>query len=416
MKIQMAGVETITPYKRNPRHNEDAVEKVAASIQQFGFKQPIVVDKARVIIVGHTRLLAALRLGIKQVPILVATDLSPAQVKAYRLADNRVHEESTWDEELLALGDLSKLGFNMEATGFDPDEISALLDQDGAEDEVEQTPNVPENPVTKVGDLIVMGEHRLLCADAKDPKAVQLLLSGCKPGLVYNDPPYGVGIVNSKGVVSTGMAPGFAPRNGGDKAFGKVGTIHSGMKAQPFIKSNVYPEIIGDESTDTAVAAYKICADLKIRAMIFWGGNYYADELPPSSCWIVWDKDNGESFFADAELAWTNLKTSVRLFKHQWNGLLKASERGEKRCHPTQKPVALARWCLEQYGSDAKAVLDMFSGSGSCLMACELLKKSCYAMELSPAYCDVIVTRWQMFTGKTAIRPARAKKARNGRR
>jgi ParB-like chromosome segregation protein Spo0J len=128
MKIQQWAVDKVFPYRRNPRDNEDAVEKVAASIKEFGFRQPIVVDKDSVIIVGHTRLLAPLRLGMKEVPVLVAADLSPAQVKTYRLADNRVHEEAEWDEELpaLELGDLSRLGFGLEKTGFDVDEINAL--------------------------------------------------------------------------------------------------------------------------------------------------------------------------------------------------------------------------------------------------------------------------------------------------
>ena len=158
MKIQLWNVDKVIPYKRNPRRNEDALEKVAASIREFGFKQPIVVDKDHVIVVGHTRLLAALRLGMKEVPVLVAADLSPAQVKAYRLADNRVHEEAMWDEELLALelGDLSKLGFNLESTGFDVDEINALLNLEqgglllGAEEDA--IPETPAKPSTLPGE------------------------------------------------------------------------------------------------------------------------------------------------------------------------------------------------------------------------------------------------------------------------
>jgi DNA modification methylase len=137
--------------------------------------------------------------------------------------------------------------------------------------------------------------------------------------------------------------------------------------------------------------------------MIFWGGNYYADRLPASSAWLVWDKDNGQSFFADGEIAWTNQKTAVRIFKHQWNGLIKASERGEKRVHPTQKPVALAEWCFEHYSEKEDKVLDLFGGSGSTLIACEKTGRKCYMMELSPAYCDVIVSRWEQATGKKAV-------------
>ncbi len=212
---------------------------------------------------------------------------------------------------------------------------------------------------------------------------------GGKADMVFTDPPYGVSIVgkNNKG--------------GGDKAFGKVFDDKS-MKSKQIIPSQLYAPIIGDETTKTAIECYNLCAALKIKTLIFWGGNYYAEALPPSSCWIVWDKNNGDSFFADAELAWTNQKTAVRVFKHTWNGLIKASERGEKRVHPTQKPVALAEWCLEKYGKTGDKVLDLFLGSGSTLIACEKTDRTCYGMELSPAYCDVILKRWQDFTGKEA--------------
>jgi hypothetical protein len=189
---------------------------------------------------------------------------------------------------------------------------------------------------------------------------------------------------------------------GGDKPFGKVGTIHKGMKAKPIVEANTYAPIIGDETTATAIDSYNLCAGLNIPVMIFWGGNYYAESLPPSSCWIVWDKVNGESFFADAELAWTNQKTAVRIFKHQWNGLIKESERGQKRVHPTQKPVALANWCFDKYGSVGDKVLDLFGGSGSTLIGCQETGRCAYLMEMSPKYCDVIIKRWQEFTGKIA--------------
>ena len=137
--------------------------------------------------------------------------------------------------------------------------------------------------------------------------------------------------------------------------------------------------------------------------MIFWGGNHYASSLPSSSCWIVWDKKNAGNDFADAELAWTNQKTAVRIFEHMWNGMLKASERGESRVHPTQKPVALAEWCFEHYGKLGDKVIDLFGGYGSTLIACEKTGRTGYLMEMSPAYCDVIIQRWENATGKKAV-------------
>ncbi len=129
------------------------------------------------------------------------------------------------------------------------------------------------------------------------------------------------------------------------------------------------------------------------------GANHFSDAFPASSCWIVWDKDNGQSFFADAELAYCSAKSSVRIFKHQWNGLLKASERGQKRCHPTQKPIALAAWCIETYGEKAETIFDPFSGSAPVLLACEQLNRRCRAMEISPAYVAVSLQRWADLTG-----------------
>jgi len=212
-----------------------------------------------------------------------------------------------------------------------------------------------------------------MCGDSTSIDAVEQLLSGSKVDMVFTDPPYGISIVGGSGKVGGGN----------------------------IVKANTYAPIAGDDSIDVAIEAIQVIKALDAKVEIIWGGNYYANSLENSSCWIVWDKDNTGNF-ADAELAWTNQKTAVRIFKHMWNGMLKASERGEKRVHPTQKPVALAEWCLDQYGEECDTVLDLFGGSGFTLMACEKKAKSARIMELSPNYCDVIVRRWQEFTGKKA--------------
>jgi DNA modification methylase len=159
--------------------------------------------------------------------------------------------------------------------------------------------------------------------------------------------------------------------------------------------------VAGDNSIDTAIDAIQIIATLDAKVEIIWGGNYYSSFLPNSSCWIVWDKQNTGNF-ADCELAWTNQKTAVRKFQHMWNGMVKASEHGEKRVHPTQKPVALADWCIEQYGKECNTVLDLFGGSGFTLISCENKNKAAFIMEFSESYVDVIVNRWQNYTGKQA--------------
>jgi len=200
---------------------------------------------------------------------------------------------------------------------------------------------------------------------------------------------------------------------GGAKPFGKVG----GGKPHPFagkklgrvhgparnaiIQPGVYEPVIGDDTTETAVAAYHVLLALGIPAIVLWGGNYFANSLPASRRWLVWDKENTGTF-ADAELAWTNQDMIVRLLRHQWSGLIKASERGERRVHPTQKPVALAEWVIKTIAPQATSVIDLFLGSGSTIIAAEQTGRSCVGLEMSPAYCDVIVKRWQDFVGAHA--------------
>jgi site-specific DNA-methyltransferase (adenine-specific)/modification methylase len=205
--------------------------------------------------------------------------------------------------------------------------------------------------------------------------------------MVFTDPPYGISIVSGGGKV------------GGGGAFG--GKKNEKKDKSNIIQSSNFAPVAGDDSIDVAVEAIQIIATLGAKVEIIWGGNYYAGSLPNSSCWIVWDKQNTGNF-ADCELAWTNQKTAVRKFEHMWNGMVKASEHGQKRVHPTQKPVALAAWCFEQYGNECETVLDLFGGSGFTLLACEQKKKTGYIMELSASYVDVIVKRWQQFTGKIA--------------
>jgi DNA modification methylase len=211
-------------------------------------------------------------------------------------------------------------------------------------------------------------------------------MDGNKADMVFTDPPYGIDIVQNNQI-------------GGGGAFGVGKAAKKGGKN---IKANKYTPIIGDNTTDIAVAAIGIIKTLEADVEIIWGGNYYATHLDDSNCWIVWDKETGDSTFADAELAWTNQKTKVRIFKHRWSGMVKASEHGQARVHPTQKPIALAEWSFENYGDKAVNIIDLFGGSGSTLIACEKTKRKCFMMELDEKYCDVIIKRWQDFTGKEA--------------
>lgn len=404
-QVENMRVGDLLPYKQNPRKiSPEKLEKLKQRIESQGIRVPPSIAINGTILAGHQRIKAIIDLYGEDtmIPVVVANkELTDKQIQEIVATDNLSWGEFDWDNEFwlstdedeLRLWGFDDIGFNFDAVdNATNSEEEELVDMDSTDS------------VTQYGDIWLLGEHRLMCGDSVDKADVDKLINGLEVDMVYTDPPYGVSIVQVDGKVSPGMAPGPALRGkiGGDKPFGKV-FDSKGMKKKPIIEANTYAPIIGDDTTETAIKSYQICADLKIPIMIFWGGNYYASSLPDSSCWIVWDKDNGVSFFADAELAWTNQKTAVRICKHTWNGLIKESERNEKRVHPTQKPIALAEWCISKYGEDAEIVLDLFLGSGSTLIACEKMEKICIGMEMSPDYCDVIIKRWQKFTGKEAI-------------
>ena len=391
MKVKMVAIEDVVPYARNPRKNMAAISKVSASLKEFGWQQPVVVDKDMVVIAGHTRLEAARTLDMKKVPVQIADKLTDAQVKAYRIADNRVSQEAEWDIDLLKLelSDLDGLDYDLLLTGFDDDELNGMLIEaveEGLKNE-DEVPSLPEQPVSVLGDVWTLGNHRLMCGDSTSVDEVEKLIDGKEVDCVYTDPPYGISIVQRNKV-------------GGGGAFG--GKKNEKKDKSNFIQSSNFAPVANDDSTDVAVEAIQVIQTLDAKVEIIWGGNYYAQSLPNSSCWIVWDKKNSGNF-ADCELAWTNQKTAVRKFEHMWNGMVKASEHKQKRVHPTQKPIALAEWCFDEYAKDCKIILDMFGGSGSTLIACEIKNKEGFIMELSEAYVDVIINRWQDFTGKEAV-------------
>ena len=381
MKITQKKVTELIPYVNNSRtHSDEQVAQIAASIKEFGWTNPILVDGTNGIIAGHGRLLAARKLGHKEVPTIELADLTEIQKKAYIIADNRLALNAGWDNEMLTieLNDLLADGFALEMLGFDPKELAALLEPEvveGLTDE-DAVPEVPEEPTTKLGDVYQLGNHRLMCGDSTSIDAVEKLVNNAKIDLCYTDPPYGI---NEKG----------------DRS--KRGGLAQGNKLQDF----------KDDTIDYAVEAYQIVEGvLQISRQVWWGANYYCHALPQSNNWFVWDKrveEKQKDTQSDCELAWVKSKwSSVRIFRHLWKGLIKGSEHGQKRVHPTQKPVALAEWSLD-YFKEVKSVLDLFGGSGSTLIACEKTNRTCYIMEFEPHYCDVIVKRWEDFTGKKAV-------------
>jgi DNA modification methylase len=435
MKIQMWSVDKVIPYKRNPRRNDEAVEKVAASIKEFGFKQPIVVDKDSVIIVGHTRLLAALRLGMKEVPVLVAGDLSPAQVKAYRLADNRVHEEADWDEELLALelGDLSKLGFDLGATGFDADEINALLNLEqggllpGAEEDA--VPATPAKPTTFPGELIHLGKHRVICGDSTDPFVIEKLFAGAKADAIFTDPPYNVNYEGGAGKIKND-----------DMEDGKFRTFLLRAYSVMFrvLKDGGAIYVCHADTEGLNFRGAFRDAGFKLAGCLIWckdalvlGRSDYQWQHEPilygwkptgSHKWYGDRKSTTISeFMLEAPLTqvepnlyrlrlgdqWFQIRGEKLAVEELETTVVKVPRPKKNEDHPTMKPVALIDKMLRNSTKKNDLVFDPFGGSGSTLVSCEKLGRTAYLCELEPKFCDVIALRWEQATGKKAKRETR---------
>ena len=357
----------LVPYENNPRHNDEAVEYVANSIKEFGWKVPIVIDKNNVVVAGHTRLKAAEMLGIDDIPCIIADDLSEDQIKAYRLADNKVAEFAGWDFSALDF-ELDQIELDMLEFGFD-----AVLEDDELQITEDEVPEPPKEPITKVGDLWKLRGHRLICGDSTDPAVIDRLMDGVKAKLLLTDPPYGIKA---------------------DKGFSGAGGFNGNGKP---IERRHYKDEWDSERPEKDVFDY-IC--LMAKNSIIFGGNFFTDELPVGNHWLVWNKHNTMPTFSDAELAWTNVKrNSVKVYDVEWNGLI---GKEKERFHPTQKPVKLFADILNDYTEKDDTICDFFGGSGSTLIACEQLNRKCYMAELDPAYCDVIIERWENLTGEKA--------------
>lgn len=357
LSVKYVSIDELIPYSNNSRtHSDEQVAQVAASIREFGFTNPILVDESQGIIAGHGRLLAAKKLNLDQVPTITLEGLTEAQRKAYVIADNKLALNAGWDEQALQaeLERLKELDFDLALTGFDPDELSKLLEPEqieGLTDE-DEVPEVPDDPVSKEGDIWVCGNHRVMCGDSTSVDALSKLITVGQTDL-HTDPPYGISA--DKMTLGTGK-----------KEF------HRG-------------------AWDSEIPDFFQVLHL-FDKQILWGANYYADKLKPSNDWLCWHKKNDGLSFSEFELAWSNLGKNCRIVQHHWSG--------EKKVHPTQKPLPVVEWCIKMLGS---SVTDLFGGSGSTLIACENAGKQSFTMELDPRYIDVIVKRWQDFTGKDAV-------------
>src|SRR5262245_42276731 len=412
MQVEERPVEDIKPYAHNPRHNDAAVDAVAASIRAFGWRVPIVCDEAMVVVAGHTRYKAALKLGLKTVPVHVASGLTPAQVKAYRIADNQTAALSGWDDGLLVqeLAALQGLDFDLGLTGFPADELMRLLQPDATPGltDPDEVPEPPDEATTKPGDLWVLGRHRLLCGDSAKPGDVDRLLGGSPVQLVNTDPPYNVRVEPRSGnAVAAGLSSFSAPAPG--KGGGKLRARDRPL-ANDFVSDLEYDRLLEAWFGNLARALEPG------RACYVWGGYSNCANYPPAmkasglyfSQAIIWDKQHPvltrKDYMGAHEWCFYGWKEGAA---HQFFGPNNVTDvwavkkvNPQSMEHLTQKPVELASRAIEYSSRPGENVLDLFGGSGSPLIAAEQLGRRALLMEIDPLYADTIVDRWQRFTGK----------------
>lgn len=397
--IENIPVERLIPYVKNSRtHSDEQVAQVAASIKEFGFTNPILVDAENVIIAGHGRMLAAMRLGITEVPCIRLEHLDDNQKRAYVIADNKLAANAGWDDDLLRLelGALDDNDFDLSLIGFSEKELSLLLspDQvDGLTDE-DSAPEAPKTPVTGLGDIWVLGRHRLMCGDSTAIDAVERLLDGQSADMVFTDPPYGM-------KYGGGRAAGSTKKGALVKAHGMI--IGDDLAGDDLLQ--MVADSIGNAVTlAKSGAATYIC--FTWRTYSEFEAALDKIGVKPKAC-IVWDKKS-------IGLGSSNYRPQHEFIFYsgeQWYGDKAQSDvwymsRGAtgEYVHPTQKPVELIERALNNSSKAGDIVHDCFGGSGSTLIACEKTARKALLMELDPKYCDVIVQRWQNFTGLEAVR------------
>lgn len=429
MHVEWRNIEEIRPYAHNPRKNEHAVDAVAASIREFGFNQPLVLDKHGVIVVGDTRYKAARKLGLKEVPVLVATHLTPEQIRAYRIADNKTAEIADWDHDRLIqeITELEKMAFDIDLLGFAPDELQELC---GAEmtpglTDPDEVPEPPEAAVTQPGDLWLLGDHRLLCGDAGKPEEVDRLRGGASIHVANSDPPYNVRVEpRSNNAIAAGLS-----------SFQKM-THHQKLDVERYPEKSK-PTTKRLRAKDRPLANDFVSEEVFHHLLHAWFGNI-ARVLQPGRAFYVWGGYSNIAsypavlhacglYFSQA-LIWIKghpvLTRKDYMGDHEWCfygwregaahqffgppnatdvwSIKKVSP--QQMVHLTEKPVELATRALQYSSRRGENVLDLFGGSGSTLIAAQQTGRRAFLMEIDPLYCDVIVRRFEQFTGKKAER------------
>jgi DNA modification methylase len=375
MQIERIATDALIPYARNSRtHSAEQVAQIAASIREFGFTNPVLIDGQDGIIAGHGRVMAAQKLGLDEVPCIRLDYLADAQKRAYIIADNKLALNAGWDEEMLALEitELEELGFDLDLLGFDESEIDALMPEEVAEGltDEDEVPETPEQPVSKTGDVWLCGNHRVMCGDSTSIDAVEMLMDGRKVDMVFTDPPYNVQ---------------FNGRSG----------KHDVIKNDD-LPDEDFVSFIGD-----------VCQTIRSvnpKATYIWcNWKFYGvlQGLFPYKACIVWAKNVfglGRGYRHQHEFCLFDgsVDEVVKNESDLWE-----IKKDTNYAHPTQKPVALS---VRAFGNHIKLlnVLDLFGGSGSTLIGAEQTGRSSFLMELDPKYVDVIIKRWQDYTGKSA--------------
>jgi DNA modification methylase len=392
MKIEQRSVETLIPYINNSRkHSDEQIAQIAASIKEFGWTNPILVDGANGLIAGHGRLMAARKLKMDKVPVIELAHLSENQKKALIIADNKLALNSDWDSELLTLELQELLGeeYDLELLGFDKDELDALLNviegTDGLTDE-DAVPEVPDEPKTKPGDVYILGNHRLMCGDSTSIDAVEKLMNGQKADMVFTDPPYRYKPMGSGGVF--------------DDGYTKLKKDLTGLiDFNPAEFLNILPTVF-----NKGINAYIFCNTDLVPDYCNW-----AKESKFNFNILTWHKKSfipatNNHHYPDTEYLIyisKNAKFNTGLDVHYGKYFVLNNEKSED--HPTIKPVEILTTEIQISSNANDVVLDLFGGSGSTMIAAEKIGRKAYLMELDPKYCDVIVKRWEDFTGKQAI-------------
>ena len=388
MTIIERPIESIQEYKGNPRDNDGAVDSVAESIKLFGFKIPIIIDSEGVIVCGHTRIKAARKIGLKSVPCIIADDLTPDQLKAFRLADNKTAELADWDIEKL-LAELKDIEVNMEPFGFSEEEIQGLADKvfDIKDDDAPEV-DMEAEPITKPGDLYIIGDHRLLCGDSTDITSLELLVEGKSVDLLITDPPYNVNYEGGTDDKLKIMNDHFSTSTD-FRAFLNAAFNAANSVMKPGAAFYIW------HSDSERMNFQGACEDIgwKIRENLIWVKNSFVMgrqdyQWKHEPCLYGW-KEGAAHYFIDMR----NLSTLLEFNRPQRNEI-----------HPTMKPIELFAEEIRNSSRPGEIVLDLFGGSGTTIIASEQLGRKARVCELDPRYCDAIVKRWEEFTGQKAER------------